>query len=78
MESKVSFKDRLVWTLVSTAAAAVAASLAQRLAGWGWQRATHRAPPKGIRALGPAGSKAGKGAAGFLLHRFPPARALRG
>ena len=78
MKSKVTFKDRIVWTLISTAAVALASTAAKQLAAWGWSRATHRALPKGIWALTPAASKAGKGAAGYLLHRFPPARALRG
>ena len=78
MTSKTTFKDRLLWTLFSATAVAVAATLAQGLVAVAWERTTRRAPPKGIRLLLPAGRRAGKGAAGYLLSRGPLARALRG
>ncbi|MGI5861091.1 MAG: hypothetical protein ACOX6T_03430 [Myxococcales bacterium] len=78
MATKPNFKDRLIWTLASAAAVAVAATLAQNAVGYLWARTTHRPVPKPLPFLRPAGSRAGKGAAGFLMKRAPILRALRG
>ncbi len=78
MATEPNFKDRLLWTLVSAAAVAVAATLAQRTVGYLWARTTHKPAPKPLPLLRPAGRKVGKGAAGFLVTRTPFLRGLRG
>ena len=51
MATEPNFKDRLLWTLVSAAAVAVAATLAQRTVGYLWARTTHKPDPKPLPLL---------------------------
>jgi hypothetical protein len=77
MTRRDPIKDRLLWSLVSAAGVAIAASLAQAAVVFAWQKVTHRPPPKSLMLIAPAGRKAGLGAAGLLLDRLAFMRALR-
>ena len=69
------FKERLLFTLLSAAAASLVALLARRLIERAWQLKTGRRPPEAIGLLSPAGKRAGGGAASFLLERAALLRA---
>jgi len=71
MAREESFRDRLVWTLVSAAAISIAATLAQSLTAGAWKWVTRRSPPKSLWGASFAGRKAGVSAGRFAAAYLP-------
>jgi hypothetical protein len=66
-----TFKERLLFTLLSAAMLGLAKLAADRLSHAAWRRATGRPPPKHLALAHPAAEKAARSAAEGVLGLLP-------